>query len=137
MSTCSLFLLFHLFLSFSLALTFAHSDSLLWIQTNQAFADLLASAGVTAEEFIASDLFAPTLLEHIGAAVNNGASTASTANGGKLSFFQGSDKSVKLPLMSIPPGATQTAALVQGPMSQSPVTAVINCDGNKYVMVTD
>ena len=107
------------------------------IQTNQAFADLLASAGVTAEEFIASDLFAPTLLAHVSTAVNNGASTAQTATGSKLSFFAGSDKRVKLPLINIPAGATPTAALVQGPMSQSPVTSVINCDGNKYIMVTD
>jgi len=92
---------------------------------------------VTAEEFIASDLFAPTLLAHIAVASNNGASTAVTANGSKLAFYQGTDKSTKLPLMQIPLGTTQTPALIQGPMSQSPVSQVINCDGNKYGMVTD
>jgi hypothetical protein len=107
------------------------------LPTNQAFADLLASSGVTAEDFIASDLFAPTLLAHIGVAANNGASTATTANGSKLAFYQGADKATKLPLMQIPLGTTQTSALVQGPMSQSAVSQVINCDGNKYGMVTD
>ncbi len=92
---------------------------------------------MTAEEFIASDLFAPTLLAHIAVASNNGASTAVTANGSKLAFYQGTDKSTKLPLMQIPLGTTQTPALIQGPMSQSPVSQVINCDGNKYGMVTD
>jgi hypothetical protein len=92
---------------------------------------------VTAEDFIASDLFAPTLLAHIGVASNNGASTATTANGSKLAFYQGADKATKLPLMQIPLGTTQTSALVQGPMSQSAVSQVINCDGNKYGMVTD
>lgn len=92
---------------------------------------------MTAEDFIASDLFAPTLLAHIGVASNNGASTATTANGSKLAFYQGADKATKLPLMQIPLGTTQTSALVQGPMSQSAVSQVINCDGNKYGMVTD
>lgn len=116
---------------------FDGKKEVLVLPTNQAFADLLASSGVTAEEFIASDLFAPTLLAHIAVASNNGASTAVTANGSKLAFYQGTDKSTKLPLMQIPLGTTQTPALIQGPMSQSPVSQVINCDGNKYGMVTD
>jgi hypothetical protein len=107
--------------------------------TNEAFAALLAMNGVTAEEFIASPLFGPTLFTHIGAATNNGASTAPTLAGSTLRFFGGDTANLattdKLSLVSIPPGTTTTYATVQGPMNKVPIVSTINCDGNKYVMV--
>jgi hypothetical protein len=103
--------------------------------TNQAFEALFQSAGVTPEEFIASDLFGPTLLAHIAVATNNGASTAGTLTGSQLRFYLGDDTTTKLPLMQIPVGVSETAATVQGPMNKVPISSVINCGGNKYVMV--
>ena len=107
--------------------------------TNAAFAALLASAGMTAEEFIASPLFGPTLLTHVAAATNNGASTAPTLAGSTLRFFGGDTATLattdKLSLVSIPPGTTTTYATVQGPMNKVPIVSTINCGGNKYVMV--
>ena len=90
---------------------------------------------MTPEEFIASDLFAPTLLAHIAVATNNGASTAGTLTGSQLRFYLGNDTTTKLPLMQIPVGVSETAATVQGPMNKVPISSVINCGGNKYVMV--
>ena len=109
--------------------------------TNAAFEALLASAGMTAEEFIASPLFGPTLLTHVGVATNNGASTAQTFAGSTMRFFGGDTANLattdKLSLVSIPPGTTATYATVQGPMNKVPVVTTINCDGNKYVMVAN
>jgi len=70
---------------------------------------------VTPEEFMASDLFQPTLLAHIGVAANNAASTASTLSGSVMRFFSGDDTTTKLPLMQIPVGTTSNPVRCHSP----------------------
>ena len=74
-------------------------------------------------------------------AANNGASTAGTLTGSVLRLFAGNTTAletvVKQPLTSLPPGVSQTSLTVQGPMNKIPISSVVNCGGNKYILVAD
>lgn len=74
-------------------------------------------------------------------ASNNGASTAGTLTGSLLRLFAGNTTAletvVKQPLMSLPQGVSQTPLTVQGPMNKIPISSVVNCGGNKYILVAD